>query len=149
MNSAVRLAPPGMSLPIRGGREITLIDLVTHTSGLPDFPPNLGHRTAHNPFAEYSEAKLESFLADYHLPRMPGATWDYSSLGVGLLGDLLARRENTDYESLVRGRIIAPLGMRDTAITLTADQRTVESGHTTAWTRASTGTCRSWWAAPG
>ena len=64
-------------------------------------------------------------------------TWDYSSLGVGLLGDLLARRENTDYESLVRGRIIAPLGMRDTAITLTLEQRArLSPGHTTAWTRA-------------
>jgi CubicO group peptidase (beta-lactamase class C family) len=134
---AVRLAPPGMSLPVRAGREITLLDLVTHTSGLPDFPANLGHKTALNPFADYSEAKLESFLAAYHLPRVPGAAWDYSSLGVGLLGDLLARRENTDYESLVRARILAPLGMRDTGVTLTAAQRArLTPGHTPAWTRA-------------
>ena len=30
--------PPGMTLPELGGRRITLMDLATHTSGLPDFP---------------------------------------------------------------------------------------------------------------
>ena len=133
---AVRLAPAGMSLPERG-REITLLDLVTHTSALPDFPSNLGHKTALNPFAEYSEDKLEAFLASYRLPRAPGGTWVYSSLGVGLLGDLLARRENTDYEALVRSRILKPLDMRDTAVNLSAEQkRRLTPGHTPAWTRA-------------
>jgi serine-type D-Ala-D-Ala carboxypeptidase/endopeptidase len=134
---AARLAPPGMTLPERGVREITLLDLVTHTSALPDFPNNLGHKSALNPFADYSEDKLEAFLSAYHLPRAPGGTWVYSSLGVGLLGDLLARRENTDYETLVRTRILGPLGMRDTGVTLTAAQRErLSPGHTPAWTRA-------------
>jgi serine-type D-Ala-D-Ala carboxypeptidase/endopeptidase len=47
------------------------------------------------------------------------AQWEYSNLGVGLLGYVLTRATSTDYETLVRKRITGPLGMNDTLITLT------------------------------
>lgn len=123
--------PPGMTLPARGGRQITLVDLATHTSGLPDFPPNLAPKTPMNPFGDYDQQRLAAFLAGYRLPFTPGAGYAYSSVGAGLLGDLLARREGVSYETLVRGRVLGPLGMSSTGITLTPDQaRRLTPGHT-------------------
>ena len=65
--------------------------------------------------------QLYEFLSGYTLPRDPGDKFEYSNLGAGLLGHALARRAGTDYETLVRRRITAKLGMTNTAITLTPD----------------------------
>jgi len=42
---------------------------------------------------------------------------------VGLLGYVLARAAKSDFETLLRTRILDPLGMEDTGITLTPDQQ--------------------------
>jgi CubicO group peptidase (beta-lactamase class C family) len=119
---AQQLAPPGMTLPERDGRKITLLDLVTHTSGLPNFPPSLEAADKLPRFAQYSEERLAAFLGGYHLERSPGDLWRYSSLGVGLLGDLLARREGMTYEAAVTTRVLTPLHLNSTSITLTYDE---------------------------
>src|SRR2546425_8318064 len=62
---------------------------------------------------------MYAFLSGYQLPRDIGATYEYSNLGVGLLGHALALRARTSYEQLVTRRILTPLGMSETAITLT------------------------------
>ena len=71
-----------------------------------------------NPYADYSVDDLYEFLSGYTLPRDPGSEFEYSNLGAGLLGHLLACRAGTDYESLIRTRITRPLSMPDTGITL-------------------------------
>lgn len=110
--------PAGVTMPERAGRKITLLDLATHRSGLPRLPGNLAITDVQDPYADYTEAQLDDFLSHYALPRDIGSQYEYSNLGVGLLGNLLARRAGTDYASLVRARITGPLGMKDTAITL-------------------------------
>ncbi|MBS0297429.1 MAG: beta-lactamase family protein [Proteobacteria bacterium] len=134
---AERYAPPGMILPRYGERRITLADLATHTAGLPDFPPNLTGQGRLNPFAGYDQARLNAVLAEWRLSRAPGAGYAYSSVGVGLLGDLLARRADTDYEVLLKNRILGPLGMGDTGVIL--DQRLarrLSPGHTVSFAPA-------------
>ncbi|WP_372783036.1 serine hydrolase [Phenylobacterium sp.] len=115
----VKYLPPGSKVPERGGRQITLIDLATHTSGLPRMPANFAPANRANPYADYPAERLYAFLADYQLPRDIGVTWDYSNYGVALLGQALARRAGTDYDTLVRTRVLRPLGMTSTAIKLT------------------------------
>lgn len=110
--------PPGTKVPERGGKQITLQDLATHTSGLPRLPSNFASKDPNNPFADYTVAQLYDFLATYELPRDIGAEYEYSNLGAGLLGHALSRRAKMDYETLVRTRITAPLAMKSTAITL-------------------------------
>jgi serine-type D-Ala-D-Ala carboxypeptidase/endopeptidase len=110
--------PSSVTMPARNGKEITLLDLATHTSGLPRDPSNLDPSYAINPYADYNAAKLYDFLSGYKLPRDPGAAWEYSNLGVGLLGDVIALKAGTTYESLVVDRICRPLGMDSTRITL-------------------------------
>ena len=115
--------PEGVRVPARNGRSITLVDLATHTSGLPRMPSNFAPADPANPYADYTAERLYAFLGDYELTRDIGSQTEYSNLGAGLLGHALSRRAGTDYESLVRARITGPLGMRDTVIALSAAQR--------------------------
>jgi len=115
--------PEGAKAPQRNGKEITLAELATHTSGLPRMPANMTAKDAANPYADYSADKLYAFLASYQLPRDPGEKWEYSNLATGLLGHLLSLRAGKDYETLVVSRIAAPLGMASTRITLTPEMK--------------------------
>lgn len=124
--------PDSVRVPSRGGREITLLDLATATSGLPRLPGNLSPADPANPYADYEARDLYAFLSGYTLPRDPGAAYEYSNLGMGLLGHLLALRAGKSYEALVTERILAPLGMRDTRLAPTPAMRErLATGHGT------------------
>ncbi|MGD0655584.1 MAG: serine hydrolase domain-containing protein, partial [Thermoguttaceae bacterium] len=45
--------PKSVKMPTRNGKEITLLQLATHTSGLPDGPDNLDPKRADNPYTDY------------------------------------------------------------------------------------------------
>ncbi len=111
--------PSSAHIPSRNDRQITLLDLVTQSSGLPRMPSNLTPRDSMNPYADYSVQQLYAFLSGYQLTRDIGATYEYSNLGVGLLGHALALKAGTSYEQLVTRRVLIPLQMKETAITLT------------------------------
>jgi serine-type D-Ala-D-Ala carboxypeptidase/endopeptidase len=115
--------PASVKMPERNSRQITLVDLATHTSGLPRLPTNLTPKDPGNPYADYTVAQLYQFLSGYQLTRDPGAQYEYSNLGGGLLGHVLALRAGMSYEALVRSRICDPLGMKDTRITLTPEMK--------------------------
>jgi serine-type D-Ala-D-Ala carboxypeptidase/endopeptidase len=114
---------PGFKIPSRGGKEITLGELATQHSGLPGLPANLLPKDAANPFADYDTAKLKAFLAGYELPRDPGASYEYSNLGFGLLGYALAQSESTSFGTLTDQRILKPLGMTMSATAFTDAMR--------------------------
>jgi CubicO group peptidase (beta-lactamase class C family) len=115
--------PATVKVPRRGDREITLIDLATHTSGLPRLPTNMPMTNPRDPYDGYGVGELYEFLATYELPRDIGADYEYSNLGYGLLAHALALRAGIDYEDLLRARICAPLGLGSTAVRLADDQR--------------------------
>lgn len=128
-------APPGMTLPTRNGKAITLAHLAEQNSGLPRLPTNLDLSKVDmsNPYAAYTRDMLNAFLAGYTLPRDPGASFEYSNLGMGVLGEILAHRAGTDFETAVRTRILDPLDMKNTAITLTPQMQTqLARGHDAA-----------------
>jgi len=110
--------PAGVKAPEWKGRKITLVDLATHTSGLPFFPSNFLPVEDRAAYGKYTVEQLYRFLSTYELPREPGAQWEYSNTGGGLLGLALARRAGIDYEALVHARITGPLGMESTGIAL-------------------------------
>jgi D-alanyl-D-alanine-carboxypeptidase/D-alanyl-D-alanine-endopeptidase len=127
---AARYLPEGARMPERNGRRITLGDLATHRSGLPRLPDNFAPADPDNPYADYSEAQLLEFLARYQLTRDIDSQWEYSNLGMGLLGYLLSRRAGMSYEALVRERITGPLALADTIVTLSAEQQArIATGH--------------------
>lgn len=110
--------PKSVQVPSRNGKQITLLDLATQSSGLPRMPNNLTPADNNNPYADYTVVQLYAFLSSYELPRDIGAQYEYSNLGVGLLGHALALRAGKSYEDLVTERILRPLGMSDTRIVL-------------------------------
>ena len=102
---------------------ITLRQLATHSSGLPRIPDNLrvvGDEA--DPYAKYDRNKISEYLASARLKAPLPAPHEYSNLGVGLLGDLLARAYGRSWESLIRAKITGPLGLRDTVAHLTREQ---------------------------
>jgi len=106
--------PGNVRVPSRNGRQITLLDLATHRSGLPRLPNNFVPAATGNPYAEYSVDVVYEFLNNHTLRRDIGAEYEYSNLGVGLLGIALGRAANTSIKDLIRQRILEPLGMRMT-----------------------------------
>ncbi len=123
-------APAGMVLPTRGDKQITLLNLSEQNSGLPRLPTNFAPADMANPYADYTPEQLNAFLAAYQLPRDIGAEFEYSNLGVGVLGALLANRAGKSYEALVQERILRPLGMDMSGIALTpAMQAALAKGH--------------------
>jgi len=127
---AAKYLPESVKMPEWNGKSITLLDLSTHSSGLPRVPGNLKLNPS-NPYAsDYSVNDLYQFLSGYTLTRDPGSEFEYSNLGAGLLGHLLAYRSGTDYESLIGTRITRPLAMPDTGITLSSSmEQRMATGH--------------------
>ena len=116
---AQKFLPASVKLPTRNEKAITLGHLSTQNSGLPRMPTNFRPADPTNPYADYSVQQMYDFLSGLTLTRDPGALFEYSNLGVGLLGHVLSLSQGKSYEQLERGRIWQPLGMTRTAITLT------------------------------
>src|ERR1039458_7013628 len=78
--------PADVKMPRRGGKQITLIDLATHTSGLPRMPSNFAPKDIENPYADYTVANLFQFLSSYELKRDIGSPFGDSHKGGGVAG---------------------------------------------------------------
>jgi serine-type D-Ala-D-Ala carboxypeptidase/endopeptidase len=117
------------------GQPIRLYHLLNHRSGLPFVLPNKPEAApdfkSDIPFAQRIDAIIAGstradFYADLHrltLTTAPGTRFQYSNAAAQLEGYILERVSGSSFESLVHTRITAPLGMRDTFITPTEQQR--------------------------
>jgi CubicO group peptidase (beta-lactamase class C family) len=117
------LLPPGVTVPTQDKQVITLKELALHTSGLPRLPPSLlprGGAELADPYAKYNEDRLYADLVRTPLEHPPGAVVSYSNYGVGLLGFALGRKLGGGYAAIVEKRVLAPLGLRDTFVTVPA-----------------------------
>lgn len=115
--------PAGVKVPEHDGKQITFVDLATHSSGLPLRPANLASQIALNKYAGYTVEQLYQGLATFQLTRDPGSAFEYSNWGFGLLGDALGHCAGKSYETLLAERVTGPLGMRDTTFGPTGDTR--------------------------
>jgi serine-type D-Ala-D-Ala carboxypeptidase/endopeptidase len=114
-----KFLPSTVHIPSRDGKVITLGSLSEQNSGLPRMPSNFHPANQANPYADYEAAQLYEFLSGYQLTRDPGAQFEYSNLGVGLLGHTLTLITGQPYEEMERTRVWAPLGMEHTAVAFT------------------------------
>lgn len=92
---------------------VTLLQLATHTSGLPYNPLDLIEGVdPQERFAHYSRERLFQYLGDFKEEDFYShGHYSYSNLGFGLLGEILAIIQETDYTSLLEDRIFKPLKM--------------------------------------
>jgi CubicO group peptidase (beta-lactamase class C family) len=112
---------PDIQLSIYKGVPMQLINLANHTSGLPRMPSNFIYSS--NPYKNYNEEMLLSFLRSFTLTKEPGTTYEYSNLGVGLLGYILSKVDNKPYNQILQERICNNLYMNSTSVFLTAEQQ--------------------------
>src|SRR4051812_4938810 len=103
-----KLLPPGTRVPSFNGHDITIGQIVTHTSGLPALPANYRPPDINNPYAAVTERDLLDALAGTILTREPGSAWEYSNFATMVLSYALAKRAGTDYETLLRERLLTP-----------------------------------------
>ncbi|WP_372370008.1 serine hydrolase [Candidatus Uabimicrobium sp. HlEnr_7] len=96
--------------------KITLEQLVTHTSGLPRMPTNIVVKNQESPYADYTYKEMLSFLRKHKLSRKPGIKYEYSNLGMSLLGKILETVAKKSYEELLVQEICKPLQMNNTKI---------------------------------
>ena len=118
-----KFLPTSITMPTHGGKEITLLDLATHTAGFPANPDNMTGATVKEQYETYTVEKMYAFLSGYTLKRDPGTEFEYSNVGMALLGHVIALKTGTNFESLLVNRICRPLHMDSTCITLTPELR--------------------------
>lgn len=91
--------------------KITIYNLLTHTSGIPNFTSfpdySTSEATPTNPKA------LVDRFRDKPLDFQPGEKWSYSNSGYVLLGYLLEKISGQTYADFVTQNIFKPLGMKD------------------------------------
>jgi len=115
------LLPPG-TVAKPAGAEITLLDLATQQSGLPRMPDNFHPADLQDPYADYRPATLYEFIAKHGVSKPPDARFNYSNLGLGLLGQALANRAGMAYPELLKAEITGPLELNDTVVNLSPEQ---------------------------
>ena len=111
--------------------EPTLEQLATHRAALPNAPRGMVFQELafvcglrrEEPWAALDERGYRAAVARTVPRRAPGGRMRYSSLGFGLLGDALARRAGASYEDLLARRLLSPLGMADSGVTVATHAR--------------------------
>lgn len=101
-------------------RPVKLRDLLTHTSGVANYPAGVS-----DVYTKRNRTLAETALATALQPLMfePGTEWRYSNSGIDALGRVIEVRSGMSYEAFVQKRIFEPLGMIDTTFYPTKEQR--------------------------
>jgi CubicO group peptidase (beta-lactamase class C family) len=95
--------------PSDPGHRITIRQLLTHTSGLPnytDFPELILNRTI-----EIAPADIVASFKDLPLEFEPGTRFKYSNSGYILLGEIIEAVSGQSYEAFLHKELLKPLGM--------------------------------------
>ncbi len=124
--------PSNVTAPQYKSHKITIEDLATHTSGLPEFPDNFcpsfdpAKTVIHDPIQyrkalmncvkDYTFDQLYQGLSNTTLSRESGLKVEYSTFGTALLGHILALKSNmSSFDELLKNKILDVLGMNDTS----------------------------------
>jgi CubicO group peptidase (beta-lactamase class C family) len=108
-------------------KTITVRQMVTHTSGMPDVTTYEWDKP------QYDEGALERYvrsLTDRHLIFPPGKRYRYSNMAFEVLGDVIAKVSGESFEDYVQHHILTPLRMKDsTLLVKQADPKLLAWGH--------------------
>lgn len=107
-----RVTPDGERILRKPARAITVLDLMTHTSGMMlNPPPGIGelHGALHKSLAD-----VTLVLSQQPLEFEPGTKWQYSNTGIAALARIVEVISGEALEVYMARRIFQPLGMKDT-----------------------------------
>ena len=106
---------------------ITVRQMVTHTSGMPDVGDNEWDKP------QYDDGALERYvrsLSNQKLIFAPGTDFRYSNMAFEVLGDLIAKVSGESFDDYVQHHILTPLKMRDSTLLIKkTDPRLMTWGH--------------------
>jgi D-alanyl-D-alanine carboxypeptidase len=91
---------------------VTVRHLLTHTSGIRDYPGLADFERLNK--SAITTSQLVNMLADFPLEFRPGEQWRYCNIGYHLLGEIVAKVSGRPYADVLQERIFAPLGMNST-----------------------------------
>lgn len=106
---------------VRPSRPITILDLLTHTSGMAGYMPE-----GMSDFMQTMDRPLNEAVAAYAqvpLQFEPGTRWMYSNMGIDTLGRIIEVASGMKYEDFLKQRIFDPLGMKDSFFYPPAEKR--------------------------
>jgi serine-type D-Ala-D-Ala carboxypeptidase/endopeptidase len=101
------------------GQNTTLLHLATHLSGFPSLPNSFiaKMKDETNPYKDLVTQDIYDYLKTCE-GKQPEGNFEYSNFGMGLLGHLLELKSNTKYEKLVIQKLLDPLQMKNTFVTV-------------------------------
>ena len=109
-------------------KSITVRQMLTHTSGMPDVRNYWWNKP------EYDDGSLERYvrsLTDKQLRWQPCSKFAYSNMAFEVLGDLVAKVSGKSFEDYVEANILNPLGMKSSTLLFKkADPAKLAAGHT-------------------
>jgi len=127
LDAAVARYLPYFRIADSRGSSLTLRQMLTHTSGMPDVDDYEWDKP------QYDDGALERYvrsLSDQHLVSAPGAEYHYSNMAYEVLGDVIAKASGESFEDYVQRHILTPLGMASSTVYLTgADTTLLTWGH--------------------
>ena len=92
--------------------QITLRQMLSHTSGMPDMDEREYDELVAHP--EYDEAAIEHYVRNIYNLKMiapPGERFAYSNIAYNVLGDLIAKTSGQAFETYMVENILTPSGM--------------------------------------
>jgi CubicO group peptidase (beta-lactamase class C family) len=106
-------------------RPITVRNLLTHTSGIPDYETQGANASDGTKVVDYrrdyTEEEMTKIAYSMPLGFAPGSRWRYSNTGYVLLGILIHKVSGRFYGDVLKDRIFTPLGMKTARIISEAD----------------------------
>lgn len=112
--------PVSKYLPEFAPKKITLRDMLTHTSGMPEMGPE-ATREIYTKF-HYTLREAVLLYSQLNLLFEPGAKIQYSNTAMASLGRIVESVSGMPYEKFCDERIFKPLGMKDTFFYPTPDR---------------------------
>jgi CubicO group peptidase (beta-lactamase class C family) len=96
-------------------RQITLRQILSHTSGMPDMDEiEYDELIAHPELDEEAPVRYVRALATRKMIAQPGERFAYSNIAYNVLGHLIAKVTGLTFEDYMKAHILNPAGMSDT-----------------------------------
>lgn len=98
------------------GERITIRELLTHTSGIPEWAEDdeLREEVFSHPGEGWTVEKMIQLVGEQPLLFEPGTDYSYSNVGYFLLGRVIEKVTGSSVESEIAERIAGPLGLENT-----------------------------------
>lgn len=94
------------------GDKITIYNLLTHTSGIPDYLEYFG--SVDTQTQTYTVDELVGLFKNEPSNFRPGESFDYSNSNYTLLGYIIEKVSNMSYEDYIQENILDPLNLKNT-----------------------------------